>query len=100
MWDTIDALMTEVPEAGWKTPTALPGWCVHDVVAHVIGTERMLAGCRHRTSTCRRFDHVRNPIGVLNECWVRHLSRRDRVRDVLTRFRDVTARAPRGAVGR
>jgi uncharacterized protein (TIGR03083 family) len=43
-WDEIDRLMTGVPDAQWTAPTPLPGWCVHDVVAHVIGTESMLSG--------------------------------------------------------
>jgi uncharacterized protein (TIGR03083 family) len=91
-WDDIDRLLIGVPDARWKDPTPLPGWCVHDVVAHVIGTEAMLAGIPTPGADVdvSTLDHVRNPIGVMNECWVRHLQG-DGVADVLGRFRDVTA---------
>jgi uncharacterized protein (TIGR03083 family) len=92
-WDAIDQLMTGLPDAQWTTPTPLPGWCVHDVVAHVIGTESMLSGVAspELDVDVATFGHVRNPIGELNECWVQHL-RGETGDDVLTRLRDVTAK--------
>jgi|GEM_PF-4107652 len=33
-WDSIDQLLAGLSEQQWQTPTPLPGWCVHDVVAH------------------------------------------------------------------
>jgi uncharacterized protein (TIGR03083 family) len=92
-WDVIDRLMTGQPDAQWKLPTALPGWCVHDVVAHVIGTESMLSGVAspELDVDVSTFSHVRNGIGELNECWVQHF-RGETGDDVLTRFRDVTAK--------
>lgn len=92
-WDAIDELMTGLPDAQWTTPTPLPGWCVHDVVAHVIGTESMLSGVAtpELDGDVATFSHVRNPIGELNECWVQHL-RGETGDDVLARFRDVTAK--------
>lgn len=92
-WDAIDRLMTALPDAQWTTPTPLPGWCVHDVVAHVIGTESMLSGVAtpELDVDVSTFGHVRNPIGALNECWVQHL-RGETGDDVLARFRDVTAK--------
>ncbi len=91
-WDDIDRLLTDVPDVRWKTPTSLPGWCVHDVVAHVVGTESMLSGIPtpEADTDVSALDHVRNPIGVMNESWVRHLSRETSA-DVLLRFRDITA---------
>ena len=91
-WDVVDQLLTDVPDATWTSPTPLPGWCVHDVVAHVIGTEAMLAGIPtpEPDVDVSTLDHVRNPIGVMNECWVRHLGG-ETAADVLRRFRDVTA---------
>ena len=91
-WDDIERLLTAVPDVLWKSPTPLPGWCVHDVVAHVIGTESMLAGIPTPeadidTST---LDHVRNRIGEMNECWVRHLGG-EAADEMLQRFRSVTA---------
>jgi uncharacterized protein (TIGR03083 family) len=92
-WDAIDELMTGLPDAQWTAPTPLPGWCVHDVVAHVIGTESMLSGVAtpELGADVATFSHVRNPIGELNECWVQHL-RGETGDDVLARFRDVTAK--------
>lgn len=92
-WDAIDQLMTGVSDAQWTAPTPLPGWCVHDVVAHVIGTESMLSGVAtpELGADVTTFGHVRNPIGELNECWVQQL-RGETGDDVLTRFRDVTAK--------
>lgn len=91
-WDDIDRLMTDVPDDGWRLPTSLPGWCVHDVVAHVIGTEEMLRGTGTPESDVdvSTLEHVRNPIGAMNECWVQHLSGETGA-DVLQRFRSVTA---------
>ena len=97
-WDAIDRLLDGLPDAAWKSPTPLPGWCVHDVVAHIIGTESMLQGIPTPESDVdvTTLDHVRNPIGELNECWVRHLSGETGA-DVLDRFRSVIAER-RGAL--
>lgn len=92
-WDDIDRLMTDVPDVAWRTPTALPGWCVHDVVAHVIGTEEMLLGTATPETDVdvSTLEHVRNPIGAMNECWVRHLDGETGA-DMLDRFRSVMRR--------
>lgn len=91
-WDAIDHLLTGLPDVRWKSPTPLPGWCVHDVVAHVIGAESMLQGIPTPESDVdvTTLDHVRNPIGELNECWIRHFSGETGA-DVLEQFRGVTA---------
>ena len=92
-WYDIDRLMADVPDDSWRLPTSLPGWCVHDVVAHMIGTEEMLLGTATPEADVdvSTLEHVRNPIGAMNECWVRHLSGETGA-DVLGRFRSVTAR--------
>lgn len=92
VWRNVDALVAEFDDEQWRVATALPGWTVHDVVAHMWGTESMLQGVATPdvdidTST---LEHVHNDIGVLNERWVRA------VRDVpsaelLGSFRAVTA---------
>jgi uncharacterized protein (TIGR03083 family) len=91
-WDAIDRLVAGLPDARWQSPTPLPGWCVHDVVAHVIGTESMLSGIATPEADIdvATLDHVRNGVGEMNECWVRHL-RGETCAEVLQRFRDVTA---------
>jgi uncharacterized protein (TIGR03083 family) len=44
-WDSLDRLLTGLSEEQWQTPTPLPGWSVHNVVAHIIGTDRY---CRNQ----------------------------------------------------
>ena len=56
-WDSLDTLLGGLSEQQWQTPTPLPGWCVHNVVAHIIGTESLAAGTRYcptPISMCRR----------------------------------------------
>jgi len=91
-WDDIEALMADVPEADWRRPTALPGWSVHDVVAHIIGTEAMLAGTPTPESgvDVAALEHVRNPIAELNEHWIISL-RDESAPAMLARYREVIA---------
>lgn len=92
VWDSIDALLDGLPEGDWLAPTPLPGWDVKAVVSHMIGTESFLAGIAapQPDIDVSALDHVRNDIGAMNECWVRHLSGESGA-EVLARFRDITA---------
>ena len=65
---------------------------MHDVVAHVIGTESMLqgAGTPEADIDVSTLKHVRNDIGVLNERWVRKL-RGLSPAELLDSFRTTTA---------
>lgn len=92
-WDSIDALLAELSESDWATPTSLPGWTVSDVVAHLIGTESMLLGIAapQPDVDVAALDHVRNDIGAFNENWVVHL-RGESPAAMLQRFREVTGR--------
>ncbi|WP_197380704.1 maleylpyruvate isomerase family mycothiol-dependent enzyme [Mycolicibacterium mengxianglii] len=91
-WKAIEQLMTGLSAQRWQVATALPGWRVHDVVSHVIGTESMLAGVPTPEADCdvSALEHVHNDIGVLNECWVRHLATQT-PDDMLARLGDITA---------
>ena len=91
VWDDIDALLDGVPESGWHAASPLPAWDVKALVSHIIGTESFLAGIAppQPDVDVSALDHVRNDIGVMNECWVRHLSGLPGS-DVLERFRSVT----------
>ena len=91
-WDEIDALVGGLDHADWQAQTPLPGWTVHDVTAHVIGTESMLQGAATPEADVdvSTLKHVRNDIGVLNERWVRKL-RGVGVRELLDKYRAVTA---------
>lgn len=91
-WEAIDQVIGDLPDAQWSQPTALPGWTVHDVVAHVIGTESMLQGVGTPDADVdvSTLKHVRNDIGMLNERWVRKLRGLAHA-ELLDRFRDKTA---------
>lgn len=70
-WESIDALLKDLPDEEWSLPTQLPGWSVQDVVSHIVGAELGLAGqAPPTTKDVKAFDHVRNDIGVVNEYWV------------------------------
>ncbi|MFN8070348.1 MAG: maleylpyruvate isomerase family mycothiol-dependent enzyme [Mycobacterium sp.] len=90
-WDAIDALLAGLTPEQWQAPTELPGWTVHDVVAHVIGTEMMLSGTPLPDIDVAGRGHVHNEIGALNERWVEHL-RSKSPEEMLALFRDVAAR--------
>ncbi|HTK65927.1 MAG TPA: maleylpyruvate isomerase family mycothiol-dependent enzyme [Pseudonocardia sp.] len=91
-WRNISALMAELPDGDWATP-ALPGWSVHDVVAHMAGTEAMLLGEQppEPPDDPSALPHVHNPIAVLNERWVA-MVRGWKPGDLLARFDEVTGR--------
>jgi uncharacterized protein (TIGR03083 family) len=91
-WDSLDQLLTGLSEQQWQTPTPLPGWSVHNVVAHIIGTESVLHGISTPDADIdvATLAHVRNDVGVANECWIRHLSAESGA-DLHQRFRTLTA---------
>jgi uncharacterized protein (TIGR03083 family) len=93
VWDSIDALLEGLPEEQWQAATPLPGWCVQAVLSHIIGTESFLEGIAppQPDIDVKALDHVRNEVGALNECWVRHLSA-ESGESVLERYRAVTDR--------
>jgi uncharacterized protein (TIGR03083 family) len=91
-WDSLDQLLSGLSEQQWQTPTPLPGWCVHNVVAHIIGTESVLHGLTSPDADfdASALDHVRNDVGVANEAWVRYLGAESGAA-LLERFRLLTA---------
>jgi uncharacterized protein (TIGR03083 family) len=91
VWDSIDALLAELSETEWRAATPLPGWCVQAVVSHIIGTESFLDGipAPEPDIDVKALDHVRNDVGAMNECWVRHLGG-ESGDSVLQRYRAVT----------
>jgi len=89
-WSVIADLMAGLDDEAWSQP-ALPGWTVHDVLAHLIGTERALAGTTYPDLTGQHVGpHVHNDIGRANEAWVLLLRDRSHA-DLLADFRAVTA---------
>ena len=91
VWDSIDALLDGLPEAGWQAATPLPAWNVQAVASHIVGTESFLAGIAppEVDIDVSGLDHVRNGVGAMNESWVRHLSGGSGS-SVLERFRAAT----------
>ncbi|GAC1636281.1 MAG: maleylpyruvate isomerase family mycothiol-dependent enzyme [Mycobacterium sp.] len=92
VWDQIDTVLAGLADTQWQAQTPLPGWTVHDVTAHLIGTESMLQGVATPDADVdvSTLKHVRNDIGVMNERWVRKL-RSVNPRDLLDRFRATIA---------
>jgi uncharacterized protein (TIGR03083 family) len=91
-WSAIERLLASLDAGAWSSP-ALPGWDVHDVVAHMVGTERMLDGVgMPQSQPGSAFgEHVRNDIGKANEAWVISLQDRSHA-DLLADFRAITAK--------
>src|SRR5215469_2920053 len=91
-WSVIADLAAGLDDAAWSAP-ALPGWDVHDVLAHMVGTERMLDGATlpQVSGVHEVGEHVRNDIGRANEAWI--VSLRDRSHaELLADFRAITAK--------
>ncbi|WP_041311486.1 maleylpyruvate isomerase family mycothiol-dependent enzyme [Mycobacterium sp. JS623] len=93
VWDEIDTVLTGLTDEQWLAQTPLPGWSVHDVTAHLIGTESMLQGVATPDADIdfSTLSHVRNDIGGMNERWVRKL-RGSSPAEMLDRFRSTTAK--------
>lgn len=91
VWDDLDALLAGLSEADWRAASPLPGWDVKALVSHMIGTESFLAGIAAPKPDIdvSALEHVRNDIGAMNECWVRHLGGHANA-DVLESFRAIT----------
>ncbi len=93
VWASIDALLVTLSTEEWSASTPLPGWDVHDTVAHIVGTERMLLGESPPEVEIDRdaLPHVRNDAGAFNEVWIE--SMRSMPHDELaSSFQDATAR--------
>jgi|ERR1700742_270338 len=91
VWDDIETLVGGLSEAEWLAASPLPGWDVKALVSHMVGTESFLSGITapRPDIDVSGLDHVRNDIGTMNECWVRHLSAEPGA-EVLKRFTAIT----------
>lgn len=92
-WATIGRLLDGLPDEDWTRPTCLPGWRVTDIVAHLVGTETMLAGEGAPATgvDLTTLPHVLNDIAAFNEQWVQAL-RDEPPAAMRERFREITAR--------
>jgi uncharacterized protein (TIGR03083 family) len=93
VWDEVDTVLAGLSDEQWQAQTPLPGWTVHDVTAHLIGTESMLQGVATPDADIdvSTLKHVRNDVGAMNERWVRKL-RGVSPAELLQRFRATTAK--------
>ena len=87
--DDFTTLLERVPAERWSTPTDLPGWDVHAVVAHTAHLEAVLAGAPEETVAIGEPSHVRGLLGAYTEQGV--VARRDRTPDeLITEIREST----------
>jgi uncharacterized protein (TIGR03083 family) len=93
VWASLDELLAPLTAEQWATRTGLPGWTVGDVVAHIIGTESMLAGDPFPAVDVdvASLPHVANEIAAANEVWVQSM-RGTPGPQLLGRLRDILAR--------
>jgi uncharacterized protein (TIGR03083 family) len=93
VWDSITALGRTLGEDEWKAPTSLPGWTVQDVIAHIIGYERVLLGDTDPPHTVDASDkpYLKSPMQHGNEVAV-DLRRSRAGTVVFVEFLDVSAR--------
>jgi uncharacterized protein (TIGR03083 family) len=91
VWTSLGELLAGLDDEQWLLPSPLPGWSVQDNVAHIVGTEAMLAGEPGPSVEIDRDanPHVRNDIGAFNEQWVESF-RSVPPNEVLSRFRELT----------
>ena len=66
----VTSLLAGLTDEQWDVDTCLPGWTVHDVVAHMMGTELLLCGSPPPDVDVSHLTHMRNPIATANEVWV------------------------------
>jgi uncharacterized protein (TIGR03083 family) len=88
-WQRLTELCSSLRPEHWSRPTDCPGWTVQDQLAHVVGTESMLAGHPAPADPAHPLTHVKNEIGVLNEAWVESL-RGCTPDELLSRWKEVS----------
>ena len=80
-WAALRSLVGGLSDEQLAEASVLPGWSNADIVAHIIGTESLLAGRPVPEHDVAGRDHVRNAIGELNEKWLEELRGQDRAQD-------------------
>jgi uncharacterized protein (TIGR03083 family) len=66
----VTSLLSGLADGQWDVDTCLPGWTVHDVAAHMLGSELQLCGRPPPDADVSHLTHMRNPIARANEAWV------------------------------
>ncbi len=89
--DDFVALLEQVPEEDWSTPTDLPGWDVKALAAHTAHLEGRLAGNPEESAEVGEPEHVTGLMGLYTEIGV--VNRRDRSgAEIVAEIREVTDR--------
>ncbi|MFB9311499.1 maleylpyruvate isomerase family mycothiol-dependent enzyme [Nocardioides plantarum] len=85
------ALLDQVPDEQWSTPTDLAGWDVRACAAHTAHLESVLAGHPEETAEIGEPAHVTGLMGLYTEIGV--VNRRDRSpAEIVAEIREVTGR--------
>lgn len=77
-WQAVEsftALLEQVPDEQWSTPTDLAGWDVRAVAAHTAHLEAILAGGPEETAEVPELPHITGLMGTYTEIGV--INRRD-----------------------
>jgi uncharacterized protein (TIGR03083 family) len=72
-WSAVNdfiALLEEIPDDEWATPTDLPGWDVKACAAHTAHLERILVTGEEEHADVGDPDHIGNPMGLYTEIGV------------------------------
>lgn len=104
-WGAIEGLISGLDAQEMATPSCLPGWSVADVIAHIVGTELMLAGEQPpepddaanppakppaNPPASPSGNAPANPIAEINELWVRPM-RKLTPQQLVDRYRAATS---------
>ena len=66
----VTTVVSDLTPGQWAADSCLPGWTVHDVLGHMIGTELMLSGHAPPVADVSHLGHMKNPVAEANEVWV------------------------------
>lgn len=88
-WTEIRELVSTFDENDWASKTPCPGWSSRDIIAHIIGTESLLAGEQAPASSGASPSFVRNEIGELNQAWIDHFRGADTA-ELVDQFDQIT----------
>ena len=99
--DRLEALVTGLDEAGWRTPTPAPGWDVATQVAHLQWTDEVAVKAATDKAAWDEvvLGAIGNPEGFVDEeafALAKEPDLLDRWREARTRLRETLAAYPRG----
>lgn len=69
-WTSVGEVGASLTASQWRAPTDCPGWDVRAQVAHLVGTESMLAGRPMPAFDGPYPPHVKNAIAQFNQAWI------------------------------